>query len=364
MSQAMQWVRVVEANEGSFSLEMPAGWRHEVALLRLSSSQARQHIRAVSPDGSVTIYLNDPNFPTFVEPSLFSFFPNPGMQTAPYTPAPQFFSQYIAQTYRGATVTDVADSPRMAQAAHSVAAPHGGARRVDAAELRFTFTPESRRISSLLRGYTAAAGQMWVVSASGLFCDATRTVDDWVPVLDHMENTLTTNAAWVQADRQRMQAAHQQTMDQIDANTAAMTAGHQQRMADIAAFGAASTASHQSRMADIDAGMASWQAQQASSDRAHSATMDGVRSGGAGSGAPGSPGLSEHDRFLNVMKGEETVTTESGQSWQVESGHDRYYVDEANNTYIATDATTEQADLTAKHGVADHTRWDEGQIRR
>ena len=112
----------------------------------------------------------------------------------------------------------------------------------------------------------------------------------------------------------------------IQAGTAAMTQRHEANMAAIQASGAR----HQQRMAALqasgDARVNAWKQQQAQSD-------------------------ASHERFLNYIKGENTVVNGSGVTSQVEAGQDRYFRNKTNNTSIGTDSTKELEDLRKIMGL-------------
>lgn len=93
-----------------------------------------------------------------------------------------------------------------------------------------------------------------------------------------------TNPEWDQAIdgfsqrmRQWRNQNHQQVMAQLEANKQQMTAAHNQRMADIQRQGAANTAAFNQRMSNMDQNMRSWESQQASSDRIHTAFVQSIR---------------------------------------------------------------------------------------
>jgi hypothetical protein len=72
-------------------------------------------------------------------------------------------------------------------------------------------------------------------------------------------------------------AQHEQTMGQIQANTAAMQQAHAQRMRDIQSAGEANTARFNERMAAMDDNHAAFRGRMASQDRQHEAFVDTVR---------------------------------------------------------------------------------------
>lgn len=117
--------------------------------------------------------------------------------------------------------------------------------------------------------------------------------------LANLKTSYRTNPAWKAAIddyfvrmRQAQSAQHHARMQALAEQTAANTRAHQQRMANIQAQGAASTAAYQSRMTAMDQSMRSWEAQQASQDRAHTAFVQTIRGVETWQGADGKVELS------------------------------------------------------------------------
>lgn len=63
------WESFTDPNEGSFQLEMPAGWKDTGGLARRNALQYRAWASAISPDGLTILAINDPNEPSYVMPS-------------------------------------------------------------------------------------------------------------------------------------------------------------------------------------------------------------------------------------------------------------------------------------------------------
>lgn len=117
-----------------------------------------------------------------------------------------------------------------------------------------------------------------------------------------------------QANSATSQRQHQATMDQIHANTAAMTRGHEQRMNNIRQFGEANTARFNERMSQMDQNKAAFDARMNSMDRQHEYTIDTIR------------GESKY------------VDPSSGQKMKVEDGYDHVYRSRQNpDSYLGTD---------------------------
>ena len=117
--------------------------------------------------------------------------------------------------------------------------------------------------------------------------------------LANMKSSYRTNPQWKEAIdgyvlrmRQQQNAIHHQRMQAIAAQTAANARAHAQRMADISAQGAASTQRFEQRMADMDRSMRSWETQQASQDRMHTAFVQSIREVDTWQGSDGKVELS------------------------------------------------------------------------
>lgn len=138
----------------------------------------------------------------------------------------------------------------------------------------------------------------WIATLSSWYQAPAEVFEMFEPIFRGIADSFEPNPHWRAAENQRQahlrQLSHQQhlqTMQQIQASTAAMTAAHHQNMQTIHQMGAASTASHQANMTAMDQQMASWQSQQAStdaqaagwhagqarSDDAHAAHIDAIR---------------------------------------------------------------------------------------
>ncbi|MGA2134976.1 MAG: hypothetical protein ABSH50_22045 [Bryobacteraceae bacterium] len=73
MAQQVSWVTMRESGEGSFSVEVPKGWKVTGGTFRFSPYEARMWMEMVSPDGATTIRLGDPLAPkTYAVPNALT----------------------------------------------------------------------------------------------------------------------------------------------------------------------------------------------------------------------------------------------------------------------------------------------------
>jgi sugar diacid utilization regulator len=164
--------------------------------------------------------------------------------------------------------------------------------------IAFDYRDNGRLIRSLVNGTTFRNGSVWVADLSGI-----SSTDDPIKyhgLLLQMSESFRMNPRWQAEQRAQSQRRHEATMALIEAGTAAMTRRHEANMAAIQA----SSARHQQRMAALqasgDARLNAWKQQQAQSD-------------------------ASQERFLNYIKGENTVVSGSGAASQVQAGQDRYF---------------------------------------
>ncbi|MBV8452838.1 MAG: hypothetical protein JOZ29_11265 [Deltaproteobacteria bacterium] len=61
-------VRWVDPTEHAFSLNVPGGWRISGGTHRISPIDAQTYVRAQSPDGKISVFINDPNILPRQEP--------------------------------------------------------------------------------------------------------------------------------------------------------------------------------------------------------------------------------------------------------------------------------------------------------
>jgi hypothetical protein len=339
-------VLVHEPLEAAFSMLMPAGWTN-LANLQRESALNRILASSTSPDGRTAIHFNDPRLPYFVVPNgyiEYQMMNSPHMVVQPYVPAEPFFRDYIGQCFARAPqfqLLSVADNPDLAQII--MADSLKGSHRAHATSVIITFQyqPAEEVVQSRIHGSTITNGTNWFAE----FYAVTSPDDLSAPceMARRMYLSRVFDPAWAALQQRRHEqsmAIGQQQLDHINAMTNLQAQGHAQRMHDIAQAGQINTQIHNDRLAQSDAQMEGWRARQAESDQAHQAWM-----------ARQVKDDEMQQARVNAIRGEHTVVDGSGNTYQVEAHHERYYLNTRDNTYIGVSSTTELADLRKKFGV-------------
>lgn len=330
-SDSNRLVTVTEPEEQAFTVKLPDGWKKQVALVQVYD-QKRPIVTATKPDGNTFLFLGDPQMPGFSEPNpQFDSSPlantHPLLKPAPFTPAKEFFTAYLKKKFGKLPdfrIVGAAPNPRLESIARESMKKYGLTGKITAVLIAFDYRDNGKLIRSLINGLTFKNGAVWVADLNGVSTmgDPTQYNDLLLQVAESFKS----NPKWQAKQRELSQQRHEATMAMIRANTAAMTRRHEANMAAIQS----SAARHQQRMAALhaagDARMNAWKEQQAQSDVSQ-------------------------ERFLNYIKGENTVVNSSGSTFQVEAGQDRYFKNKSENTFIGTDSTKELQDLRKIMGL-------------
>jgi hypothetical protein len=358
----IELVAVTDPVEGAFTVSLPRGWQSQARSVRPYGVH-RTVVNTRSPDGGTFLFFGDPQLPTYSEPSPQMLPGHPLAQVHPFVPAEPFFLGYVRQRHGqapGFRLLGAAPCPALEQDVQRSAQRHGLQARPTAVSLSFELTDAGRRVRGRLHGTTFSTGAIWVADVFGVL-----TTDDldpacWDDLLFGIARSLKTEPRW----RQQQDQLHANRMAQIQQDhqraTAQMQLQHQGNMGWIQA----SMQGHQARMdalhASADAQLQGWYAQQAASDGAHQGFMSAVRGQGAGPGPDADPG---HRRFVNAIRGEETVVDASGATYQVEAGHERYYRNRQDGTCIGTGGAVDREALRERFGVNPED-YEEVRIRR
>ena len=67
--EAAHWAPYAEPTEHAFTVELPEGWPAQGGLRRQTTGEVRYWLRASAPDGSVEIFIGDPEIPDFTPPT-------------------------------------------------------------------------------------------------------------------------------------------------------------------------------------------------------------------------------------------------------------------------------------------------------
>jgi len=311
----------------AFSVLLPKGWKHEGGIHWKALNECRGELvtaswSANSPDGAIRIvslpgqswgWASDP----MMQQSMMMGARNGGCETGMPIQAEQYFREVFApRELQGAAIIEVKDNPAAVQvmdeksaARQAASSAYGGTTTITnsaiTARLKWNDGSEGIAICSVTNMRNVSqdmySGTMQEVSTSFTsersyirFPAARR--EEAERILANTQSSIRTNPTWKQAvdsycaqlGRQQ-EAEHRQRMAAIDAQTQANTAAHNQRMANIQAQGAANTAAYEQRMNGMDTQMRSWENQQASQDKQHTAFVQTIREVETWKDASGSP---------------------------------------------------------------------------
>lgn len=343
---ATEWQAVTEANEGSFTVDLPAGWNHDVRMLRFGTEQ-RRVVQAAAPDGTVQLFAHDPELPSYYEPASGMFVTPPLQQLAPYVNAEGYVSDYLRVRFGalpGFRVDGIRAEPEIAAQAMRRGTQQGINSLVTAVSARFGWDG----FQALLIGSTASMGPLWIADVAVLLC-TTGDVEQYRETLLRVCTSERTSPQWRAMQNQQFAStmAFNRQQDALRLNQ--LQNLHLQRMGDIAAAGAANTQLHEERMRTADA--------------AHASFLDRLNQPFASDGGAGEPpGLDPQHSLINAIREEETVRTASGEDVQVDTGADRYFVDERNRRWVGASGSADANDFRAAGLNPDD--YQEGQIRR
>ncbi len=314
----------------AFSVLLPRGWTHEGGVAWKGPQTCRGEMvsanwSAASADGEVRFrslpvhawgWASEP----MMLQSLHMQAQQGGCEVGTAMDAEQYLRQVLApRELQGATVIDVRDNPEATaalqeQIARNRAQLEGMGAQVEVvpsaiiARLRWEDGTEGIALCSVLNimttmqnPYTGAMQRLSNSNASErswLRFPAARRAEAET-VLANLKSSFRTNPQWQGAIdgyfrrmRQQDTIVHHQRMQALADQTAANARAHAQRMADIQARGAANTQRFEQRMSDMDRSLRSWESQQASQDRMHTAFVQGIREVETWQGGNGSVELS------------------------------------------------------------------------
>lgn len=340
----LDWQQIMDSAEGSFGVELPAGWSHDVRLVRFGVEQ-RRVVQAAAPDGSVRLFGHDPELPTCFEPSSGMFVQPPLQQLASFLSADRFLADYVQRRFGaapGLRFDGLTPERELADEAMRRGTEQGISTMVMAASARFVFMDNDQRVDVLLIGLTTSIGAFWMPDVAGVFC--TGDAMEYREVLVRVMKSERTNPHWRTMQNQNVANAMAANQQQSEAMLATMQRGHEQRMGDIAQAGAANTQRHQDRMDTAAAG--------------HAAFVERLNQPASRTDAAG---LDQQHSIINAVREEETVRTASGEDVQVAAGSDRYFVDEANRTWVGAPDSVQGNDFRA--AGLDPDDYQEGQVR-
>jgi hypothetical protein len=301
--------------ENAYTIGMPEGWANRTHSVRVFSLHSTLDI-TVSPNGSVLIFAGDPSIPQYWSPEAANPITydmarvNPRMRIEAFRPAEVFFPEYVKRKFGKLPDFKITasgadeDLRKKLQARFEEA---GVNMRATAAQVAFSYTESGVRRNALILGQCSDSGAFWIPTVSGI--TTTGNPKDYVVMIDAIGKTRKTNPEWQRLQNQK----HQEAMAQIQRFGEMLTAQHNRNMDWIQQ----SAQRHQQRMQAIhatgDASMKAFNERMASSD-------------------------AQHRNFLNYINDENTVSSASGKTYQVDSGYQRYFLHKRNGTYLGGDS--------------------------
>jgi hypothetical protein len=329
----LDFVTMTDPVDDSFTVSVPRGW-DSIAYSTGQFDAHREIVSTVSPDGGTVIFLGDPKVPNYWHPhsattevvefaEVLEY-----MEVREYVRAESYFEAWTLDKFGalpGFRIDAVeTDDEALARLNDQFAAAGLSLPTVHAARVLFGYDSERGRIHGLVSGVTLDLGLTWATVVGGIATN--RTVAEYDEMVRAMGASLQTKEEW----RQRSAAAHAETQRQQAAFTQQLIAQHNANMAWIQQ----SAASHQARMEAIwaagDASMASYYERMDAMDY-------------------------NQMQFLNYINEEHTVApvgsppggSTSGQTWQVTTGAEVYYVNPTTGQYLGGDINFDDQDILA-----------------
>lgn len=322
----MDFVTLTDPVDDSFTVSAPRGWS-SIAYSSGAFDAHREIMSTVSPDGGTVIFLGDPTSPNYWDPAQADDLTRQFaemldyMELRSYTPATAYYEEWTVDRFGGlggfrldGVANDQESADRllgqMAAAGYYPPAAHS-------AIIDFSYDSERGRIHARVFGTTLDFGNGWSAIVGGIATN--RTVDEYLPMFTALSSSMQTKPEW----RQRRDAAHAETMRQMEAFTQHLIAQHNANMAWIQQSAAAHQARMQAIWASNDAQMASYYERMDAMDY-------------------------NQQQFLNYINEEHTVSAPgSTQTWQVATGATNYYVNPTTGQYVGGDINFDDQDLIA-----------------
>lgn len=299
----------------AFSVLLPKGWKHEGGIIWKSLQECRGEMvgarwSAGSPDGAIHFVSLPGHSWTWasdqmMQQTMMMQAQNGGCEMGMPIQAEQYFREVFApRELQGATITELKENPDAVRALdektsklQSGVNAYGGTTTItnSAVTARLKWNDGSEGIAlcsvtnmrnmsqDMYSGAMQETSTSFTSERSFIRFPAARK-EEAERHLANIQSSVRTNPQWKQAVDgyfaalgQQMDMEHHRVMKAIDDRTQAMTAAHDQRMKDIQQQGAANTAAHNQRMDNMDNAMRSWESQQSSQDRSHTAFIKSIR---------------------------------------------------------------------------------------
>jgi hypothetical protein len=329
----LEWLK--DPVEAAFEVQLPKGWKNDAYLYRVYEL-SRNVATSLSPDGNTALFFGDPKMPYYSipTPELNENSPfanlNPLSKYAQYETADNYFEKYVQNKFGklpGFKITGKGECPEYISLIEKDFTKHGiRADEITTTRIFFDYDMDGKKVHALLNGTVTRYMSIWMPGVNGISTTADPTTFN--DMIFKIVSTVKPSQAWLDKEKQMRDqrwAQHQQNMQNQQANMQASYQSHQIRM--------------QNMQQSFDQHNKNWQQQQNAIDH-------------------------NHGMFLNMIKEENTVSTSSGQTFQVDNSHQKYYYNKSNNTYIGTDQHTTIDDLRKNDPSINPDNYEETQILR
>ncbi|MEZ5172162.1 MAG: hypothetical protein R2850_01280 [Bacteroidia bacterium] len=317
----IEFVNVTEPNEQAFSVNVPKGWKADVAMLRRGGG-VKNVGSVTSPDGKINLFFGDPNLPSFGLPNpqmgMYEGMNtgNPMFQVRQFVPADQFFKEYTSRRFgnnQAFRILNIVPNNENKQRFEAEFAKQGAQANISTADVIFEYQTQGQSYQGKVSGVCMSMNSIWVAVLSG-YTSAGGSSESAMAdkCLAELNNSFKTNQQWQQRENQQMamqsQQRHQQNMQMMQSSFNA----HQNRMrANQSSFD-----SYMNSQRDLsntyDQANQSWMNNQQSMDRSH-------------------------ENFVDYIRDEQRIG--NGENYtKVQSGYDNYYVNQNEGTYIGTNS--------------------------
>lgn len=328
-----EWIQ--DPAEKAFEVQLPRGWKNDAYIYRVYDL-TRNVATSLSPDGNTALFIGDPKMPAYSIPNDLSnqygsiANQNPLFRYEEYKKADEYLENYVKNKFGKLTnfnITKKTTCPEYIKLIEDQFQENGmKADEITTSRIFFDYDMNGKKVHALLNCTVTLFNTIWMPGVNGI--STTGNPASFNEMVFKIVSTVKHNPDWL-ANEERMR---QQRL-------AKMQADHQRNMAEIHASGQRHQLRMQNMQAANDAHNNSWKQQQNSIDN-------------------------NHGMFLNMIKEESTVATPTGQTFQVDNSHQKYYINKLDNSYIGTDQYTTKDDLRKLNPNIDPDNYEEAQILR
>jgi hypothetical protein len=217
----VQFTKATDPNEGSFSVDVPQGWKSQLGTIRKSTIDVRSFVYTTSPDGLTIIRIGDPDIGGFSIPtstmaqlgmregSPYNLGAGNVLMVRRYVPGQQFAVEYVGKLVRDSQLNNVqmkASKPRPEFNARQSLGP--GQQQAVAGDASFSAMRNGHDVAGTVVAATTLTsmpgieGGTWHVTALVTVVAPPERVAAANRILDHMIRSFRVSAQWSQQQQQ------------------------------------------------------------------------------------------------------------------------------------------------------------------